>query len=248
MEASNRICRNCGNTNTSPYCGNCGQRSSVYKVTFRETFQDLADNLFSISAPLPRTLKYLIINPGKLLREYLQGKRKKYYKPISFFILATALYLFVRWAIGYDLIGNNDLYESTPGQVDPDLSREAAKFMFQNLNSMAFFFVLTMSLCLKAFFFKRYMLSEYIAVAFYLNGVYTLLATLNTIYMKFINPEIQFLAILVMWAYFIFAMILFFEYKPVRTGIKSAIAFLMSWAGYFIVALSFSYLIVLLKQ
>ena len=139
-------------------------------------------------------------------------------------------------------------YDSTPGQVDPDLSREAAKFMFQNLNSKAFIFVLTMSLCLKAFFFKRYMLSEYIAVAFYLNGVYSLLATLNTIYMKFINPEIQFLAILVMWAYFIFAMILFFEYKPVRTGIKSAIAFLMSWAGYFIVALSFSYLIVLLKQ
>ena len=248
MEEADRRCRNCGEFTTTAYCGNCGQRSSVDKVTFRETFHDLADNLFSISAPLPRTLKFLIVDPGLLFREYLQGKRKKYYKPISFFILATAFYLFLRWAVGFEISGTYSVDQSAAEQVDPDLFRQAVEFMFQNINSMAFFFVFTMSISLKLFFYKRYMLSEYLAVAFYLNGVYSLLASLNTLYMKFINPEVQYLAILFMWAYFIYAMIGFFQTKPVLTGIKSAIAFILSWMGYFFVALNFSYLIVLLKN
>ena len=151
-EVGPNTCKNCGKTTSFRFCENCGQRSSVYKVTTRETFEDLADNLFSVSAPLVITVKYLFANPGKLLREYLGGKRKKYYKPISFFILTTAVYLFLRWTIGFDIQGEINLDESTMEQVDANLLNQARNFMFQNINTLAFFFVLTMSLVLKAFF------------------------------------------------------------------------------------------------
>ena len=88
----NPYCNNCGEGVAGAFCSNCGQRSSVSKVTIRETLDDLADQIFSLSAPLAVTLKMLFVNPGLLFREFLSGKRKKYYKPISFFLLNDAYF------------------------------------------------------------------------------------------------------------------------------------------------------------
>jgi hypothetical protein len=247
MDPKQSSCKNCGYATSTRYCPNCGQRSSVDKVTLKETLEDLADNLFSLSAPLIITVKNLFINPGKLLREYLGGKRKKYYKPISFFILTTAVYLFLRWSIGFEIRGEINIDESAMDQVDPNALTQARDFMFQNINSLAFFFVLTMSLMLKAFFYKKYMFTEYVAVAFYLNGVYSMLATLNIFYIKFVNPQIQYFAILFMAVYFIYAVISFFQVRPVRVGLKSILAFFLAYAGYIFLAFNLSYLIVILK-
>ncbi len=248
MDSETNYCKNCGHITHSAYCANCGQRSSVHKVTMRETFEDLADNLFSLSAPIVITIKSLITDPGKLLREYLEGKRKKYYKPISFFILTTAVYLFLRWSIGFDIRESINMNEASVQPVDASKINQASYFFFQNINSLAFFLVFTMSLALKIFFYRKYSLVEYVAVAFYLNGVYSLLATINTFYMKFINPEVQYLAILAMVIYFVYAMIRFLRKKPWLVLVKSVIAFFLSYVGYFILAFGFSYLIVLLRN
>ena len=248
MDSETNYCKNCDQPTNSAYCANCGQRSSVHKVTMRETFEDLADNLFSLSAPIVITIKSLIRDPGKLLREYLEGKRKKYYKPISFFILTTAVYLFLRWSIAFDIRDNLNLDETTVKQADLDMVKQASYFMFQNINSLAFLLVFTMSLALKIFFFKKFTLAEYVAVSFYLNGVYSMLATVNIFYMKFINPRVQYLAILVMAVYFVYAMLKFFRHKPWLVAIKSVVVYFLAYAGYTILAFYLSYLIVLIKN
>ena len=73
-------------------------------------------------------------------------------------------------------------------------------------------------------------------------------ATINIFYMKFINPKVQFLAILAMGVYFIYALISFFQLRPWWIGIKSVIAYLLAYIGYVFLAFNFSYLIVYLKQ
>ena len=248
MDIEPNTCNNCGELTNNIYCPNCGQRTSVYKVTMRETFEDLADNMFSLSAPIIITIRTLFSDPGKLLREYLGGKRKKYYKPISFFILTTAVYLFLRWVIGFDIKAEINLDETTMEQVDANLLAQARNFMFQNINSLAFFFVLSMSLTLKIFFYKRYMFSEYVAVAFYLNGVYSMFATINIFFIKYINPQVQYLAILVMCVYFIYAMVSFFENRKIIVGIKAFFAYFIAYIFYIFLAFNFSYLIVWIKQ
>ncbi len=70
------ICRNCGTSLNGNYCINCGQKASVHKITFRETFRDFIDAVFSVNSPLWYTFKLLIRNPGKLFKEYIDGKRK----------------------------------------------------------------------------------------------------------------------------------------------------------------------------
>ncbi len=143
-------CKNCGAIVKESFCGQCGQRSSVYKVTFKETFNDLTDNLFSHSAPLPFTIRRLVVNPGLLFREYLGGKRKKYYKPISYFILSTLVYLFVRWVIDFD-----DYVEIQVGgnkeKIDLELFSHAREYLFQNIKSLSFILVFTLAVFMSFF-------------------------------------------------------------------------------------------------
>ena len=244
MISESKHCRNCGITVEGRYCANCGQRASVYKVTFRETFNDLTENMFAPDAPLPLTLKLLVINPGMLFREYLKGKRKKYYRPISFFILATLVYLFARWVIDFD-----DYLEINIGtkedQIDLEIFAQARDYMFQNIKSMAFILVFTLALFMKLFFRRKYSFPEFIAISFYLNGLYSLLATLNLFFIQYVNSKIQYLAIVVMCAYFIYAMISFLKYKPLINGMKSFLTYWLAYGAYIVIAFGVSYLLLM---
>lgn len=244
MTSESKYCKNCGITVTNKYCENCGQRTSVYKVTFRETFNDITENLFALSAPIPLTLKMLALNPGMLFREYLGGKRKKYYRPISFFVLSTLVYLFVRWVIDFE-----DYVEITIGAnkdpVDLELFSSAKDYMYQNIKSLAFILVFTLALFMKVFFRRKYALPEYIAVSFYLNGFYSLLAMLNLFYIQYVNSKIQYLAMLIMSAYFVYAMISFFQHKPLKVGVKSFLTYWLAYGAYVFIAIGISYLLVM---
>ena len=239
-----KICKNCGAIVTSDFCPDCGQRTSIGGVTFKETFQDLIDQLFSLSAPLPITLKMLVVNPGRLFREYLSGQRKKYYKPISFFVLSTLLYIFVPWLLNFSPIAQKIGDPTSSPVIDEVLLEQARDFMIRNINNLLFFFVITLALVLKAFFYRRYMLSEYLAVSFYLVGFFTLLTTANLFYMKYANPDIQYIAVLVMWGYFIYAMVSFFEKRKLLVGIKAFFSFFIAYVLYLFLAFYFSYFIV----
>lgn len=228
------------------FCQECGQRSSVEKVTFKETFQDLADNFFSINAPFFKTLKLLFINPGRLFREFLSGKRKMYYKPVSFFILITLVYLLVRALIDYDPFQNSTITVSDNSQSQ--LLTQARNFMMLNIDKFLFLFVINLSILLKIFFFKRYRLAEYIAVGFYIAGVYTFITTLNMLYVQYINPDFQFLAMIIMSIYFCYAMVSLFKRRKILTAIKSFVVFFIGIFSYGMLAFALSYVIILFKN
>ncbi len=95
-------CLNCGTTLKGNFCAECGQPSSTGKISFKETIRNFMGIAFALEGPLWLTLRLLIVNPGKLFREYIAGKRKKYYKPVALFILVTAVYLILRAWIHFD--------------------------------------------------------------------------------------------------------------------------------------------------
>ncbi len=240
-------CKNCGSLTQGRYCQTCGQRSSVHKVTFRETFDDLNDALFSVNAPLLITVRDLIIRPGELLRHYLDGKRKTYYRPVSFFILMTVIYLLVRSVIGFDpfrdttVVVEGDL-------VDQSVFTEARSYMLTNINNFLFVFVFTLAILLKLFFYRKYSLAEYLAVSFYLLGIYTLLVTINMFMIQYVDERFQPFGIFVMWVYFLYAMTSFFKRPLFWVLLKSFFLFLFAFLTYAFSSFSLSVLIVLIKQ
>ena len=248
MEIEGKQCKNCGTKVSAAYCPECGQRTRIDKVTFAETFHDFVETVFSVDAPLLVTLRMLFTAPGRLFREYLGGKRKTYYRPVAFFILFSVVYLFVRALIDFDPFQNSTI--EVTDETKKQLLLGARNYMLSHIDKFLFVFAFTLGLFLKLFFYKSYRLAEYIAIAFYLIGFYTIVTTLNMLFIQYVTPKFQYLAIVVMHGYFCYAMLSFFRQKKYKVWvfIKSLLLFFVSMMTYAFSAFAISFLIVWLKS
>lgn len=199
--------------------------------------------MFSVNAPLFITLKGLILNPGKLLNNYLSGQRKRYYKPVAFFILTTVLYILIRALIDFDPF-RNSAFQVQDGEGTGTYLADARNFMLLNINNFLFVFVFTLALFSKLFFFRRYSLAEFTAISFYLLGIYTLMATINMFFIQYINDSMQVLAILAMILYFLFAMGSLLKKPLIWILLKSFIVYFLSVFFYWAIAFGLSFIIV----
>lgn len=239
-------CKNCGASSSGKYCMHCGQRMAIHRVTFGETFRDLMDTLFSVNAPLFVTIREVIVNPGELLRNYLGGQRKKYYKPVAFFILTTVLYIVIRTLIGFDPF-RNDAFQADDGIGGVTKFEEARNYFLLNINNLLFIFVFTLAIFSKLFFYRRYSLAEFLVTSFYLLGIYTLLSTIDIVIIQFITDKGQGVRILVMMIYFVYSMQSFLQRPRFAVVLKSIVVFILAFLFYFALAYGLSYLIVLFK-
>ena len=198
--------------------------------------------MFSIEAPIWRTVKHLTVKPHYLLWQYLHGKRKTFYRPVSFFILTSALYLLVRWAINFDILSDTSISVGNVG--DGVMLTRARNYMLLHIDKLLIFYVLSMAFLLKLFFYKRYSLAEYFAIAFFMVGFYMLLATLNIVFITYSGSTNQSLALVVMGVYFVVTMMLFFKKPKFWIAIKAFFVYMFGATIYLLLAFGFSYLMV----
>ncbi|WP_224489606.1 DUF3667 domain-containing protein [Robertkochia flava] len=90
---SNR-CRNCDHPLdlSDKYCPNCGQINSVKKLSLRDLFDEFFGNLVNYDSRLRQTLKALLLKPGKITREYINGKHASYTNPFRFLLSLCIIY------------------------------------------------------------------------------------------------------------------------------------------------------------
>lgn len=235
-------CKNCNAPIDGNYCTVCGQKSTVSKITIKETFKEIINMFFSVNAPLMITLKYAFINPGKLFREFIEGKRKKYYKPVPFFILMTVLYVLMS-----SLLGSNDIKLEMLKSVSSGSAKiklfYAGEFMLNNVTNFLFFFVFSIGISLKLLFRKRYTIAEYFTIGFYLVGIYTLLVSC---FMYFINKlalNMRILTLLLMLIYFLYAISSLFQKGSFKVFFKGIIAYCIAVFLYILFSFGLSVLI-----
>lgn len=87
------VCRNCGNGLYGRYCHICGQ--DLFKSTKR-TLSSMAfhamENILSIDNKLFVTMKCLLFQPGKLTKEYTNGRIVRYVHPSKLFWFISILF------------------------------------------------------------------------------------------------------------------------------------------------------------
>lgn len=83
-------CLNCGTPLVGPHCHNCGQAAHVHR-TIGAFFHDLLHGVFHFEGKVWRTLPVLALHPGRLTREYIDGKRATYVSPIALFLFSVFL-------------------------------------------------------------------------------------------------------------------------------------------------------------
>lgn len=88
------ICKNCGATLHGKYCSACGEK--VYTEKDKKVshfFEEGFHFVTHFEGTLFNTIKAIFGKPGQLSLDYCNGIRKKYFKPLSFFLLLILLYL-----------------------------------------------------------------------------------------------------------------------------------------------------------
>ena len=89
-----QVCRNCGNNFSGKYCNICGQKVFHPKdKRLVHLFEETVHFLTHFEGSFLTNLKTIIRHPGKFSDDYCNGRRKRYYKPISFFLILVILYL-----------------------------------------------------------------------------------------------------------------------------------------------------------
>lgn len=85
-----RACLNCGTVLIGTHCHACGQAAHVHK-TLAAFAHDLLHGVFHFEGKIWRTLPLLAWKPGKLTREYINGRRASYVSPIALFLFSVFL-------------------------------------------------------------------------------------------------------------------------------------------------------------
>ncbi len=114
-------CPNCGSAMVSEFCARCGEQQPAHRdLTLRGMVYDAAQDLFGVDGRVPRTLWALITKPGLLTREFIDGRRGRYAKPLSLFLVLNVLFFLIQ---PYTGLVRYNLRDYTSGDGDVHIHR-----------------------------------------------------------------------------------------------------------------------------
>ncbi|MFY0602684.1 MAG: DUF3667 domain-containing protein [Flavobacteriaceae bacterium] len=88
-------CKNCGEKVERQFCGHCGQKSNIDRINLSNFLNEVSESVFQINRGLLFTLKELLVRPGDSIRDFINGKRKKHFKPIAYVLTFSTLYFLI---------------------------------------------------------------------------------------------------------------------------------------------------------
>ncbi|MEM9570349.1 MAG: DUF3667 domain-containing protein [Pseudomonadota bacterium] len=98
-DLAGQACKNCGEMVTQRYCTNCGQLAASFHRPILTLIGETIGDTFTLDGRLARTLPVLLFRPGRLTKNYTEGKRARYVPPFRLFLLASLLFYLVLFAL-----------------------------------------------------------------------------------------------------------------------------------------------------
>jgi len=115
-DAPPTTCPNCGAPQAGRFCPACGQDNGRLKLRLTTSLLPSVQALFSVDGALWRTLRGLTTRPGRVAREYLDGKRVRYVHPVRYAFLTCGIW----WGV-LNLVLHSQLppeqFDQLPGPV-----------------------------------------------------------------------------------------------------------------------------------
>lgn len=89
------VCLNCGSRLRGQYCGSCGQRSRGRLISIWELLREAFGDLLELDSRLWRTVMPLLVRPGQLTKDYLEGRRARYMPPFRTYLVLSLIFFVV---------------------------------------------------------------------------------------------------------------------------------------------------------
>ncbi|MDR1055043.1 MAG: DUF3667 domain-containing protein [Prevotellaceae bacterium] len=178
------ICKNCSKPVKNNFCDVCGQASNTKRINSVYLLSQI-QSVFNIDRGFFFTIKELLVRPGETIRNYVEGKRIRYFKPFSFTFLAATIYALLVLIFGDKIVNlvNDGIADSmvdyTDGEMH-DFDPEAYKQTVQQSMEVVYsyygaFTLLTVPLYSLATFFlfkkEGYNYAEHMVINAYIVGL-----------------------------------------------------------------------------
>ena len=105
--AGSACCLNCGTELQGPFCYYCGQPDRNFMRFFPALLRDLMEDLLDLDSRFMRTVKPLLFKPGRLTRDYMEGRRFRYAPPMRLYIFSSIVFFLLAALLSSDAITMN---------------------------------------------------------------------------------------------------------------------------------------------
>ena len=219
-------CRNCNTDLTSgqTYCSACGQKRISERLTLHEIAHDLIHAVLHVDRSAISLVRVLLVRPGTVALDYVQGRRKRYFGPFGFLLVVVAAAVAVFAVTGFRVVptGNANM-------VADFLQSHVNLVMFAEVPLLAGFSRLLYS-------HAGFNFAEHLVLAAYTSGLRILFAAVFLIpAWYFFRPTnttglYLYLGFLTVWSmYFGFAASQFFPGRRVLSWCKGILTAFLAW-------------------
>lgn len=87
-------CKNCGTPLEGWYCHTCGQNADTHHRSILHLIWEAIEGMFHLDGRLANTLPLLFFKPGKLAKDYMEGRIVRHVPPFRTFLVALLLFIF----------------------------------------------------------------------------------------------------------------------------------------------------------
>lgn len=78
------------------FCSECGQVNDLQRVSIKQFISEFFSGFFSFDTRFFKTFVPLLFKPGKVTKEYVKGKRKKYVNPFQLYLNVTIVFFLLQ--------------------------------------------------------------------------------------------------------------------------------------------------------
>ncbi|PZR31537.1 DUF3667 domain-containing protein [Caulobacter segnis] len=87
-------CKNCGTPLEGWWCYSCGQNADTHHRSILHLIWEAIEGMFHLDGRLANTLPLLFFKPGKLAKDYMEGRVARHVPPFRTFLVALLLFIF----------------------------------------------------------------------------------------------------------------------------------------------------------
>ena len=148
LQYLNMICLNCGNSYEGNFCPSCGQKAATKRLKFGEMVNNFLNSFVGGDNVFMNTSRDLVVRPGHMVRNYLLGKRVRYYNPLQMYVFMLTVYAVVSYVLGISESIFDDMTKLDFGN-DEESKYASVEFIvtqISKLSSNKLYGTLTMSL------------------------------------------------------------------------------------------------------
>ncbi len=236
-EVEAKKCTNCDFETLTNFCPECGNPMTVKKLSFANLLKDTIGQIYGFDGRFLQTIKGLTIKPHGVIKGFIQGNRKKYIGPVSYYFLLYAILLIYTSMVDVDLSVLAPQSEDMQRGMGLDPSKQSSEQVQfqQELRGVIFKYIQYFgvigfpffALAGKWFYRKsRFTYIEHFVTAFYMHAQPLLLSFITVTVYKLTGNNVQ--------LYFLFITFLYYFWTLSRTYSKktNVLSFLKAFFFY----------------